>query len=76
MAPTSGGATTLIFIADGADAVSSFVMRSKPSWYIFLWHTGLDDHGWYAEDRDVGYTAEQRPRRRLDRVRRQGKKKR
>ena len=29
----------------------------------YLVHTGLDDHGWYAKDRDVRYTAEQRPRR-------------
>ena len=42
---------------------------------FFWWHTGLDDHGWYAKGSDVGYTAEQRLRRRLDRVRRQGGKK-
>ena len=42
---SSGGATTLILIADGADAVSSFVMRSKPpgsySWSLTtrLWRT-------------------------------------
>ena len=27
----SGGATTMIFIADGAGAASSFVVRSRPS---------------------------------------------
>ena len=32
----SGGATTLIFSVDGADAVISFVMRSKASWNLFV----------------------------------------
>ena len=35
MFPT-GGATTLIFIVDGAVAVVSFVMRSKASWNMFV----------------------------------------
>ena len=47
----------------------------RSSWIFCWWHTGLDDHGWYAEDHDVSYTAEQWPRRRHDRIRRQGKKK-
>merc|ERR1712045_878873 len=32
----SGGATTLIFIVDGASAVSSFVMRSPIPWNIVV----------------------------------------
>ena len=32
----SGGATTMIFIVDGADAVISFVMRSKACWNMFV----------------------------------------
>ena len=32
----SGGATTFIFIVDGADAVVSFVMRSEASWNMFM----------------------------------------
>merc|ERR1712124_83136 len=32
----SGGATTLIFIVDGASAVSSFVMRSPMPWNIVV----------------------------------------
>ena len=32
----SGGATTLIFIVDGADVVISFVVRSKPSWKMLV----------------------------------------
>ena len=32
----SGGATTLIFIVDGAVAVVSFVTRSKASWNMFV----------------------------------------
>ena len=41
----SGGATTLIFIVDGADAVNSFVMRSAILWNMAVppestsWHT-------------------------------------
>ena len=41
LAPTvkmfpSSGATTLICIVDGADAVISFVMHSKASWNLFV----------------------------------------
>ena len=32
---SSGGLTTLIFIADAADAVSSFVTRSEASWNMY-----------------------------------------
>ena len=32
----SGGVTTMIFIADGAGAVSSFVMRSETSGNMFM----------------------------------------
>ena len=35
-ASRSGGATTLIFIADGADAASSFGVRSRPSRNMFV----------------------------------------